>query len=90
MARHSDAVALLMLPVDAVFRVSVNISVGPCLCASLCVCLVLGQDFLQVLSIFASFDFEWPPALVKLYTAFSLAGFNLELLAPECRFELAT
>ena len=56
----------------------------------MCVCLVLGQDFLQVLSIFASFDFEWPPALVKLYSAFSLAGFNLELLAPECRFELAT
>ncbi len=53
----------------------------------LCVCLVLGQDFLQVLSIFASFDFEWPPALVKLYSAFSLAGFNLELLAPECRFD---
>jgi hypothetical protein len=40
-----------------------------------------------VLSIFASFDFEWPPALHKLFNVFSLAGFNLELLAPECRFE---
>jgi hypothetical protein len=45
------------------------------------------QDFLQVLSIFASFNFEWPPALVALYNAFSLASFNLELLAPECRWE---
>ncbi len=43
------------------------------------------QDFLQVLSIFASFEFEWPPALVGLFNALSLASFNLELLAPECR-----
>ncbi len=46
------------------------------------------QDFLQVLSIFASFNFEWPPALVALFNAFSLASFNLELLAPECRWEV--
>ncbi len=43
------------------------------------------QDFLQVLSIFAAFKFKWPPALVAIYNAFSLASFNLELLAPECR-----
>ncbi len=41
-----------------------------------------------MLSIFASFNFEWPPALVALYNAFSLASFNLELLAPECRWEV--
>ena len=46
------------------------------------------QDFLQVLSIFASFRFDWPPALVNLYNSISLASFNLELLAPECSFSV--
>jgi hypothetical protein len=40
------------------------------------------QDFLQVLSMFAGFDFDWPPTLKAVYNAFSLAAFNLELLAP--------
>ena len=46
------------------------------------------QDFLQVLSIFAAFKFEWPPLLVSLYNSISLASFNLELLAPECSIQV--
>ncbi len=42
------------------------------------------QDFLQVLSMFANFGFEWPPAVKALYNVFSLLNFNFELLAPEC------
>jgi hypothetical protein len=42
------------------------------------------QDFLQVLSMFAGFGFEWPPAIKALYNAFSILNFNFELLAPEC------
>ena len=41
-----------------------------------------------MLSIFASFNFAWPPALVSIYHALSLASFNLELLAPECSFSV--
>ena len=48
------------------------------------VCVV--QDFLQVLSIFTEFKFDWPPALMSIYRSLSLAAFNLELLAPECSF----
>ncbi len=42
------------------------------------------QDFLQVLSMFAGFGFDWPPSVKALYNAFSLINFNFELLAPEC------
>ena len=42
------------------------------------------QDFLQILSIFAALNFQWPPQLTSIYDAFSLASFNLDLLAPEC------
>jgi hypothetical protein len=31
---------------------------------------------------FAGFNFDWPPTLKAVYNAFSLAAFNLELLAP--------
>ncbi len=48
--------------------------------------LGIGVDFLQVLSIFSAFKFEWPPALVSLYNAMSIAAFNLDILAPECRW----
>ena len=41
-----------------------------------------------MLSIFAAFQFQWPPALVSLYEKVSLASFNLELLAPECSFSV--
>ena len=42
------------------------------------------QDFLQILSIFASFKFSWPPQLTSVFNTLSLASFNLEFLAPEC------
>ena len=42
------------------------------------------QDFLQILSIFASFKFQWPPELTSVFDTLSLASFNLEFLAPEC------
>jgi hypothetical protein len=47
------------------------------------VCLDV-QDFLQVLSMFAGFRFDWPPAVMAVYNVFSLINFNFELLAPEC------
>ncbi len=50
--------------------------------------LSIGVDFLQVLSMFASFGFDWPPAIVSLFNAFSLINFNFELLAPECSLSL--
>ena len=46
------------------------------------------QDFLQILSIFASFNFAWPPQLISLYHSLSLASFNLQLLAPECSISI--
>jgi hypothetical protein len=46
------------------------------------------QDFLQVLSMFAGFGFDWPPAIMAIYNAFSLVNFNFELLAPECSVSL--
>ncbi len=46
------------------------------------------QDFLQIISMFASFKLAWPPTLLSLYKAMSFANFNLELLAPECSFKV--
>ncbi len=46
------------------------------------------QDFLQVLSMFAGFGFDWPPAIRGIYNLFSLLNFNFELLAPECSVSL--
>ncbi len=37
-----------------------------------------------MLSMFAGFGFDWPPAVKALFNAFSLINFNFELLAPEC------
>ena len=42
------------------------------------------QDFLQVLSLFAGFNFQWPPEVIALYNLLSVVSFNIELLAPEC------
>ena len=41
-----------------------------------------------MLSMFANFDFTWPPALSTLFHAFSLVNFNFDVLAPECSVEL--
>ncbi len=37
-----------------------------------------------MLSMFAAFEFDWPPAIKAIYSAFSLVNLNFELLAPEC------
>ena len=37
---------------------------------------------------FAAFEFDWPPGLMAIFNAFSLASFNLEMLAPECSFSV--
>ncbi len=49
-----------------------------------CRAFPLEQDFLQVLSMFAGFGFDWPPFIKAIFNAFSLLNFNFELLAPEC------
>ena len=41
-----------------------------------------------MLSMFAGFGFDWPPALTSLYRAMSLVNFNFDLLAPECSVSL--
>lgn len=60
------------------------------LCASfpfLCVGASV-QDFMQVLSMFAGFGFDWPPTIKGIFNVFSLVNFNFELLAPECSVSL--
>jgi hypothetical protein len=34
--------------------------------------------------VFASFGFEWPVQLNKLFAASSMSSFNEQLMAPEC------
>jgi hypothetical protein len=46
------------------------------------------QDFVQVLAMFAGFDFDWPPAVKAVYNLYSLVNLNLELLAPECSLSI--
>jgi hypothetical protein len=46
--------------------------------------LGIGVDFLQVVSLFSSFGFSWPPALTGLFNASSTSSFNDQLMAPEC------
>jgi hypothetical protein len=46
--------------------------------------LGIGVDFLQVVSLFSSFGFTWPPQLTALFAASSAASFNDQLVAPEC------
>jgi hypothetical protein len=43
---------------------------------------------MQVLSMFAGFGFDWPPAIKGIFNVFSLVNFNFELLAPECSVSL--
>jgi hypothetical protein len=46
--------------------------------------LGIGVDFLQVVSLFSSFGFNWPVQLTGLFNAASISSFNNQLLAPEC------
>ncbi len=54
----------------------------------LCLLACTPQDFLQILSMFAGFKFDWPVALSTLFNIFSLVNFNMEILAPECSFSV--
>jgi hypothetical protein len=46
--------------------------------------LGIGVDFLQVVSLFSSFGFQWPAQLTSLFNASSVTSFNEQLFAPEC------
>ena len=46
--------------------------------------LCIGVDFLQIISIFTSFDFQWPLSLKKLFAVASATTYNDQLVAPEC------
>ena len=46
--------------------------------------LGIGIDFLQIISIFTSFDFQWPVSLKKLFAIASATTYNDQLVAPEC------
>ena len=70
-ARGLPAVGIVALLVLA-RRYGVNLSA-----------LGIGVDFLQVVSLFSSFGFSWPPALTGLFNA-STSSFNDQLMAPEC------
>jgi hypothetical protein len=69
---HSSTVAIVGLLVLA-RRSGVNLSA-----------LGIGVDFLQVVSLFSSFGFEWPVQLTSLFNASSMSSFNDQLMAPEC------
>ncbi len=42
------------------------------------------QDFLQVMSMFGGFEFDWPPEVLSLFNTLTLFNFDFDLLAPEC------
>ncbi|KAL0483241.1 hypothetical protein AKO1_011551, partial [Acrasis kona] len=42
--------------------------------------------FWQILSIFSSFDVQWPVTISDSLTAASLANFNIDFLSPQCVF----
>ena len=45
----------------------------------------IGLDYLQTLSMFSNFSFEWPTVIHSIYAGVSMASMNLELLATECK-----
>jgi hypothetical protein len=48
----------------------------------------MSQDFVQVLSMFAGFGFEWPSSIKALFGTLSFTNFNLDLVAPVCSVTL--
>lgn len=44
----------------------------------------IGLDFLQIMSIFTSLNFQWPASLKTLFELSSASTFNTQVLAPEC------
>jgi hypothetical protein len=51
--------------------------------------LSIGIDFMQVIAMFAAFNFKWPPLVVGVFSAVSAAAFNLQALAPECAMQFS-
>lgn len=51
----------------------------------------IGFDYFQVLAILATSNrIYWPKAILDVYASFSVANFNLDLMAPECSFHAMT
>lgn len=50
--------------------------------------LSVGLDFLQILSVFASLDMDWPIEMRTMYNTVSATTFSLQILAPECTIEV--
>jgi hypothetical protein len=51
--------------------------------------LGVGVDFLQVVSMFASFNFDWPVELRGILNTVSASNLNIQLLAPECSLKFS-
>jgi hypothetical protein len=47
-----------------------------------------GVDFLQVLALFASFHFAWPPIIRRMFDVATVFSFAIEQTAPECTIPL--
>ena len=50
--------------------------------------LSIGIDFMQVIAMFAAFNFKWPPLVISTLSVMSAAAFNLQALAPECALQV--
>lgn len=46
--------------------------------------LSIGVDFLQICSMFSSFDFAWPAEAITLFDAMSASSLNIDIAAPQC------
>eukprot|EP00937_MAST-01D_sp_MAST-1D-sp2_P000675 g675.t1 len=51
--------------------------------------VAIGVDYFQVLSMLARTKVAWPKAVVELYYWLSAFNLNLELLAPECSYDIS-
>lgn len=45
-------------------------------------------DLFQMLTIFGSFDFNWPPILQRIFTVASVSSFSPNIVSPECSIEI--
>ena len=68
----APAVAAIALLISA-RRLGVNMSA-----------LGIGVDFLQIVSMFTAFGFQWPVELTSLFKVASTSTLNEQLMAPEC------
>jgi hypothetical protein len=46
--------------------------------------MAIGFDFVQVISITAAFQLDWPAGLQSVFNGLSSLNFNVQLVAPEC------